>query len=165
MFRLLLLKWIAQMMRSNGLGCCRSRRIALSVGMLDTGVDVPEVCNLVFVKPVFSHIRFWQMVGRGTRNREACKHPDWLPNGEKKDFLILDFKIGGHSNVLYHKFSVSNERATTKDAITRIFENRVKLLEKALDENQKRLIAGKIIASLDELDKDSFILREKLSSN
>ena len=54
-------------------------RIALSVGMLDTGVDIPEVCNLVFVKPVYSHIRFWQMLGRGTRNLEACKHKDWLP--------------------------------------------------------------------------------------
>ena len=66
-------------------------RIALSVGMLDTGIDVPEVCNLVFVKPVFSHIRFWQMVGRGTRNFNSCKHPEWLPNREKHDFLIFDF--------------------------------------------------------------------------
>lgn len=138
-------------------------RIALSVGMLDTGVDIPEVCNLVFVKPVFSHIRFWQMVGRGTRNREACKHPEWLPYTEKKDFLILDFKIGGHSNVIYHQFSQAKERPPTKDVITRIFENRVKLLEKTLDEKQKELIAAKIIASIDDLDKDSFILREKIS--
>ncbi len=63
-------------------------RIALSVGMLDTGIDVPEVCNLVFVKPVFSPIRFWQMLGRGTRNFESCNHPDWLPNQKKDDFLI-----------------------------------------------------------------------------
>ncbi len=138
-------------------------RIALSVGMLDTGVDVPEVCNLVFVKPVFSHIRFWQMVGRGTRNREACKHPLWLPNNEKSDFLILDFKIGGHSNVLYHQFSQAKEHSPTKDVITRIFENRVKLLEQPLDQEQKSIISGKIIACIDDLDKDSFILREKLS--
>lgn len=45
-------------------------RIAVSVDMLDTGVDVPEVCNLVFFKPVFSKIKFWQMIGRGTR---VCK--------------------------------------------------------------------------------------------
>jgi type I restriction enzyme R subunit len=143
-------------------GLLSEPRIALSVGMLDTGVDIPEVCNLIFVKPVFSHIRFWQMIGRGTRNREACKHPEWLPEREKKDFLILDFKIGGHSNVLYHKFSESKERKASKDVITRIFENRVKLLQKALDENQKNLIAGKIVASIDELDKESFVLREKL---
>ena len=61
-------------------------RIALSVGMLDTGVDIPEICNLVFIKPVVSPIRFWQMLGRGTRNLEACKHNEWLPNGRKADF-------------------------------------------------------------------------------
>ena len=42
--------------------------IAISVDMLDTGVDVPEVANLVFFKPVYSKIKFWQMIGRGTRS-------------------------------------------------------------------------------------------------
>jgi type I restriction enzyme R subunit len=65
-------------------------RIAISVDMLDTGIDVPEVCNLVFVKPVFSKIKFWQMIGRGTRNDETCKHKDWLPNGRKEEFQIFD---------------------------------------------------------------------------
>ena len=130
--------------------------------MLDTGVDIPEVCNLVFVKPVFSSIRFWQMVGRGTRNYAACKHPEWLPNKDKLDFLIFDFKIGGHSNIYYHKFTVSKDNAQTKDVTTRIFENRVKLLQKALNEEQKLIIAGKILSSLDALDQDSFIIREKL---
>jgi len=137
-------------------------RIALSVGMLDTGVDIPEVCNLVFVKPVFSHIRFWQMIGRGTRNLDSCKHLKWLPNRDKKDFLIFDFKVGGHSNIYYHEFTVSRERSPTKDVITRIFENRVKLLQKSLDEEQKRIITEKVIASIDELDKESFVIREKL---
>ena len=137
-------------------------RIALSVGMLDTGVDIPEVCNLVFVKPVFSHIRFWQMIGRGTRNLDSCKHLKWLPNRDKKDYLIFDFKVGGHSNIYYHEFTVSRERSPTKDVITRIFENRVKLLQKSLDEEQKRIITEKVIASIDELDKESFVIREKL---
>jgi type I restriction enzyme R subunit len=65
-------------------------RIAISVDMLDTGIDVPEVCNLVFAKPVFSKIKFWQMIGRGTRNDETCKHKDWLPSGKKENFLIFD---------------------------------------------------------------------------
>jgi type I restriction enzyme, R subunit len=137
-------------------------RIALSVGMLDTGVDVPEVCNLVFVKPVFSPIRFWQMIGRGTRNFNACKHPEWLQFREKNDFLIFDFIIGGHSNIKYHEFTVTQKRSSTKDVVTRIFENRVKLLEKSLDDSQKKLISNKIISSIDELDEDSFIVREKL---
>ena len=45
--------------------------IAVSVDMLDTGVDIPEITNLVFFKRVFSYIKFWQMIGRGTR---TCKN-------------------------------------------------------------------------------------------
>lgn len=66
-------------------------RIAVSIDMLDTGVDVPEVVNLVFMKPVQSRIKLWQMIGRGTRNQEACKFFDRLPSGEKTEFLIIDF--------------------------------------------------------------------------
>ena len=139
-------------------------RIALSVGMLDTGVDIPEVCNLVFVKPVFSSIRFWQMIGRGTRNLNACKHPEWLPDRGKNDFFVFDFQVGGHSNLEYHKFNVSKEKRPTKDVISRIFENRVKLLHKPLDVEQKRLISDKILASLDDLDPESFVVRERLST-
>jgi type I restriction enzyme R subunit len=66
-------------------------RIAISVDMLDTGVDIPEIVNLAFMKPVNSNIKFWQMIGRGTRNNETCKHFDWLPNGKKERFLIIDY--------------------------------------------------------------------------
>ncbi|MGC3976195.1 MAG: type I restriction-modification enzyme R subunit C-terminal domain-containing protein [Nitrospira sp.] len=66
-------------------------RLAVSVDMLDTGVDVPEVVNLVFMRPVQWRIKLWQMIGRGTRNQEVCKFLDRLPNGEKTEFLIIDF--------------------------------------------------------------------------
>lgn len=66
-------------------------RIAISVDMLDTGVDVPEVMNLAFMKPVGSQIKFWQMIGRGTRSLEACRHLEWLPEKKKDNFLIVDF--------------------------------------------------------------------------
>ncbi|WP_245618869.1 DEAD/DEAH box helicase family protein [Methanogenium cariaci] len=66
-------------------------RVAISVDMLDTGIDVPEVCNLVFAKPVFSKIKFWQMLGRGTRADSVCKHRDWLPDGKKEYFKVFDF--------------------------------------------------------------------------
>jgi type I restriction enzyme R subunit len=66
-------------------------RIAISVDMLDTGIDVPEVTNLVFMKPVHSYIKLWQMIGRGTRSQEVCKYLDRLPNGVKTEFLIIDF--------------------------------------------------------------------------
>ena len=61
-------------------------QIAISVDMLDTGIDVPEVLNLVFFKKVMSKAKFWQMIGRGTR---LCPH---LIDGKDKDkFYIFDF--------------------------------------------------------------------------
>lgn len=50
-------------------------QIAITVDMLDTGIDVPEVVNLLFFKPVFSKTKFWQMVGRGTRTRKDLFGP------------------------------------------------------------------------------------------
>jgi type I restriction enzyme R subunit len=64
-------------------------RVAISVDMLDTGVDVPEVVNLVFARKVFSEAKFWQMVGRGTR---LCPGV-FGENGDKTHFLILDFAM------------------------------------------------------------------------
>lgn len=62
-------------------------QIAVSVDMLDTGIDVPEVLNLVFFKRVHSRIKFQQMIGRGTR---LC--PDIFgPGKDKKKFLIFDY--------------------------------------------------------------------------
>lgn len=63
-------------------------RIAISVDMLDTGIDVREIVNLVFAKPVFSYTKFWQMIGRGTRLLERNKLKPWCP--EKDVFQIID---------------------------------------------------------------------------
>jgi len=65
----------------------KAPHIAVSVDMLDTGIDVPDVVNLVFFKQVRSKTKFWQMVGRGTRLR-----PDLFgPGDDKKSFFILDY--------------------------------------------------------------------------
>ena len=61
-------------------------QIAISVDMLDTGIDVPEVVNLVFFKKVMSKAKFWQMIGRGTR---LC--PGLLDGKDKEKFYIFDF--------------------------------------------------------------------------
>ena len=61
-------------------------QIAISVDMLDTGIDVPEVLNLVFFKKVMSKAKFWQMIGRGTR---LC--PGLLDGKDKEKFYIFDF--------------------------------------------------------------------------
>lgn len=64
----------------------RYPQIAISVDMLDTGIDVPEIVNLVFFKPVYSAAKFWQMLGRGTR---LCKNL-FGPDDDKKDFYVFD---------------------------------------------------------------------------
>jgi len=65
-------------------------RVAISVDMLDTGVDILEVVNLVFAKPVYSYTKFWQMIGRGTRvlDQDLLKRKAWCR--EKGKFLIID---------------------------------------------------------------------------
>lgn len=65
-------------------------RVAISVDMLDTGVDVREVVNLVFAKPVYSYVKFWQMIGRGTRVLEGdrARRKPWC--AEKDRFLVID---------------------------------------------------------------------------
>lgn len=62
-------------------------QIAISVDMMDTGVDAPRVVNLVFFKPVKSYAKFWQMVGRGTRLRKDL----FGPGEDKQYFLIFDY--------------------------------------------------------------------------
>lgn len=64
----------------------KAPHIAISVDMLDTGIDIPEVVNLVFFKPVRSRTKFWQMIGRGTR---LCRDL-FGPGDDKQDFFIFD---------------------------------------------------------------------------
>lgn len=62
-------------------------QIAVSVDMLDTGIDVPDILNLVFFKPVRSKIKFWQMIGRGTRLSEGI----FDDGADKQCFYIFDW--------------------------------------------------------------------------
>ncbi len=99
--------------------------IAISVDMLDTGIDVPEVVNLVFFKTVHSRSKFWQMIGRGTR---LC--PDLFGPGEDKaDFLVFDW-CGNFEFFSEHPAGV--EGSTQRSLTQRTFESRVALL-RALD--------------------------------
>lgn len=61
-------------------------QIAVSVDMLDTGIDVPDILNLVFFKPVKSKIKFMQMIGRGTRLSQGV-----FGDEDKKEFYIFDW--------------------------------------------------------------------------
>ncbi|CAD6368400.1 Type I restriction enzyme EcoKI subunit R (fragment) [metagenome] len=101
-------------------------RIAISVGILDTGVDIPEICNLVFARPTRSRIRFWQMIGRGTRHNRVCNHKEWLPSGTKEKFLIFDFM----KNFERFEMNPEGDIPTPVEAImTRLFMTRLKQYE------------------------------------
>lgn len=136
-------------------------RIALSVGVLDTGIDVPEIMNLVFVKPVMSKVRFWQMLGRGTRHISACQHKDWLPDNKKNDFYIMDFKFGDFSNIHYHGLDPKMKKSSGQDTKVRIFEERLDLLEKNLDENERNIVEKQIRETIKDIDVDSPLVLEK----
>lgn len=86
-------------------------QIAISVDMLDTGIDVPEVLNLVFYKPVFSKAKFWQMFGRGTRLCEDL----FGPGADKKEFYIFDY-MGNFA------FFANNPNGKESDGVTSLTE-------------------------------------------
>ncbi len=143
-----------------------SPRIALSVGVLDTGINLPEIMNLAFVTPVFSHIRFWQMLGRGTRNLAACTHKSWLPLKDgihnKEDFRIFDFKFGDFSNVKQHQLESTEKSKIIEDVKIKIFNKEVDLLKKNLSNDEKNIIENRIIEDINKIDRESFIVKPKV---
>jgi type I restriction enzyme, R subunit len=95
--------------------------IAISVDMLDTGIDVPEVVNLVFFKLVRSKSKFWQMVGRGTRLR-----PDLFGPGQDKEFFYL---FDYCQNLEYFSQNPeSTDGALGESLGTRLFKARLELI-------------------------------------
>lgn len=137
-------------------------RIAISIDMLDTGVDIPEVCNLVFAKPVFSKIKFWQMIGRGTRHEVACKHKEWLPFRKKEYFLIFDF----WNNFEYFNMHPEGKEAGASEAVTtRIFKTRVEQLGIFMQTKQEKYFEeskSKLLKDIEKLPLKSASLKEHL---
>jgi len=105
-------------------------RVALSVDMLDTGIDIREVTNLVFAKPVYSYTKFWQMVGRGTRLLEPEKIKSWCT--KKDEFLILDC----WDNFEYFKLNPRGKELKPQIPLpVRLFGVRLEKIEKAIELN------------------------------
>ncbi|WP_438002344.1 DEAD/DEAH box helicase family protein [Sorangium sp. So ce185] len=100
--------------------------IAISVDMLDTGIDVPEVVNLVFAKPVKSYVKFWQMIGRGTR---LCRDL-FGPRKHKTEFLIFDH---GRNFWFFEEKYKEKQPSPQKSLLQKIFEARIAVAEAALD--------------------------------
>lgn len=135
--------------------------IAISVDMLDTGIDVPEVANLVFFKPVYSKIKFWQMIGRGTR---LC--PDLFGPGEdKQDFRVFDFCF----NFDFFKENPDGIEGTGSAPLgTRLFRARVQLLGhvQGLPKAERPaklpgVLTGQLHGEVSAMNGENFIVRER----
>jgi type I restriction enzyme R subunit len=99
----------------------KSPHIAISVDMLDTGIDVPEVVNLVFFKIVRSKTKFWQMLGRGTR---LCKDL-YGPDQDKKFFKIFDFC----DNLRYFKQNLEQANSVLHESLeAQLFKTKLELI-------------------------------------
>ncbi|HII79077.1 MAG TPA: DEAD/DEAH box helicase family protein [Methanosarcina sp.] len=99
----------------------KAPQIAISVDMLDTGIDVPEVVNLVFFKLVRSRTKFWQMVGRGTR---LCSDL-FEPGKDKQFFYLFDYC----QNLEFFSQNPETTDGSLGDSLgTRLFKSRLELL-------------------------------------
>ena len=132
-------------------------RIAVSVDMLDTGIDVPEVVNLVFMKPVHSRIKLWQMVGRGTRNQQTCRFLDRLPDGKKTGFRIIDFWQNDFGR------QTESTVALEMPLLTRLFNTRLDILSATLNNRDNPAYNQAIVdcrAMLARVPLESFLVRK-----
>lgn len=127
-------------------------QIAISVDMLDTGIDIPELLNLVFFKIVRSKTKFFQMIGRGTRLR-----PDLFGPGEDKEFFYI-FDCCG--NLEFFNQDVKGVEGSAQESIgTKIFKARVELLENF---RKTGAVADEAIGELD--DEITTTLREQIAA-
>ncbi|WP_108484108.1 DEAD/DEAH box helicase family protein [Oceaniglobus ichthyenteri] len=137
----------------------KAPHIAVSVDMLDTGIDIPEVVNLVFFKIVRSKTKFWQMVGRGTRLRQDLFGPD----EDKEEFLIFDFC---QSLEFFRENPKAIDGPLARPMGVRLFTTRVELIGELQDagEGHDDLLSGLKDRLLDEvrgMNLDNFIVRGK----
>lgn len=131
----------------------RNPQIAISVDMLDTGIDIPEILNLVFFKPVKSKTKFWQMIGRGTR---LCQN--LLGEGlNKKEFYIFDFGM----NFTYFGLNSEGLPSTKTTSLKeRLFLKRVGLIRVLEDGEFKNELVKTIKYQIDELDLSDYRLKK-----
>lgn len=136
-------------------------QIALSVDMLDTGIDVPEVVNLVFFKPVRSSTKFWQMIGRGTR---LCKDL-FGPGMDKTFFKIFDLC---ENFEFFGKTPKGIDSKQPKSISQRLFELRLRLADMLvrIEDPLLRTYGEELIHFLQQqvqsLNPQSFIVRQHL---
>ena len=145
----------------------KAPHIAISVDMLDTGIDVPEVVNLVFFKLVRSKTKFWQMVGRGTR---LC--PDlFAPDKHKEFFYIFDYC---QNLEFFGQNPETKEGALGESLGRRLFKTRLELISEldrklsgAMKEGPeseaelRREIAAMLQGEVAAMNVENFVVRAK----
>lgn len=143
----------------------KAPHIAISVDMLDTGIDVPEVVNLVFFKLVRSKTKFWQMIGRGTRLRKDL----FGPGQDKKFFYVFDFC----QNLEFFSQDVPVVEGSVGESLSaKLFRTRLELIagiddrlkaDKATDADAERTLrrdaADLLRAEVAAMNLDNFIVR------
>ncbi len=136
-------------------------QIAISVDMLDTGIDVPEVLNLVFFKKVMSKAKFWQMIGRGTR---LC--PGLLDGEDKNKFYIFDFC----GNFEFFRMNQGKPTANQMALQGAIFNLKSQIIFKLQDIAYqtedliafRKSLVGEMVTKVRELNKDNFAVKQHL---
>ena len=136
-------------------------QIAISVDMLDTGIDVPEVLNLVFFKKVMSKAKFWQMIGRGTR---LC--PSLLDGKDKEKFYIFDFC----GNFEFFRMNDGRPTANMIALSGAIFHLKSQIAFKLQDLNYqtdylinfRKVLVDDMVKKVLELNKENFAVRQHL---
>ena len=123
--------------------------IAISVDMLDTGIDVPSIMNLVFAKPVFSRAKFWQMIGRGTRLYDE--------EFKKEKFVIFDF----WNNFEYFNENPEGFEPSEQISLNRkIFNENMSML-KGLEGEAFEQIKEEIKSQINALPREDFFVKSK----
>lgn len=136
-------------------------QIAISVDMLDTGIDVPEVLNLVFFKKVMSKAKFWQMIGRGTR---LC--PGLLDGEDKNKFYIFDFC----GNFEFFRMNQGKPTANQMALQGAIFNLKSQIIFKLQDIAYqtedliafRKSLVSEMVTKVRELNKENFAIKQHL---
>lgn len=136
-------------------------QIAISVDMLDTGIDVPEVLNLVFFKKVMSKAKFWQMIGRGTR-----LSPGLIDGKDKDKFYIFDFC----GNFEFFRMSKGNANASARSLQGTLFSLKAQMAFKLQDAVYKtdelsafrQTLVDDMVRKVSELNQDNFAVKQHL---
>ncbi len=136
-------------------------QVAISVDMLDTGIDVPEVLNLVFFKVVLSKAKFWQMIGRGTR---LC--PGLIDGFDKTKFYIFDF-CGNFEFFRMNKGRASADTVALQGALFLLKAQIAFKLQEIIRQTPeliafRKKLVDEMVKKVRELDRGNFAVRQHL---